>query len=208
LHGPTFFFFAGIIIMAAEQSSTKKTPEAEEETQPVAQSGNTKPSWRRFLTGKWIATVILGSLALHGVGYLYYHTGVKIPAPAPVAEIPLGTFHFTGTKVESGRTAAANFSLYITLLDRMDRSAREALEARRFRVQQDVEQLLRQAHSGDFEDATLGELKRQLREQINESLGVRAVAEVIITDLKLKSAEPASQPPLSAAGSMASVEQP
>jgi len=59
------------------------------------------------------------------------------------------------------------------------------LDACRFRVQQNVEELLRRAHGGDFDDPGLGELKRQLQERINERSG-RAIAEVIVTDLKLQ----------------------
>ena len=56
---------------------------------------------------------------------------------------------------------------------------------RRYAVQQDIEELLRQAHGADFADPVLGELKRQLQEQINRTLEMRAISQVIITDLEL-----------------------
>jgi len=73
-------------------------------------------------------------------------------------------------------------------------TARTRLAARKFKVQQDVEQLLRQAHPDDFADPVLAGLKRQLQEQINESLGLRAISEVIITSLEYGSQPPATTP--------------
>ena len=194
--------------MPAEQPNPKNRPEAPETPAAPAQPNKPKPSWRRFLTAKWIAVVVVASIVIHALGFLYYQVRGKTPVPTPVAEIPLGNFHYAGGRVEAGRIAAADFSLHITMLDRVDRAAREALDAHRFRVQQDVEQLLRQAHGGDFEDPTLGELKRQLREQINESLGIRAIAEVIITDLKVKYGDRQSHPVVNTADTTPWVEKP
>ena len=64
------------------------------------------------------------------------------------------------------------------------------MAARKYHIQQDVEELLRKAHSGDFDDPGLTDLKRQLREQISQDIGVRAVSEIIVTDLKLSRSGP------------------
>jgi flagellar basal body-associated protein FliL len=184
--------------MATEQSTTKKTPEEADESKPAAQAGGAKASWRRYLTGKLIAAIVGGSLVIHGLGFAYYRVWNKPVAQPAAAEISLGEFHFAGTSSESGRAARADFSLHVTLLDRMDKAGREALASRRYRVQQDIEQLLRQAHARDFDDATLSELKRQLREQINESLGTRVISDVIVTDLKLQHDQTGPQTLLSA----------
>jgi len=194
--------------MPAEQPSPKNRPEATEAPAAPAQPPKAKASWRRFLFAKWIAIVVVASIVIHALGFLYYQVRGKTPLAPAVAEIPLGAFRYAGGGMEAGRIAAADFSLHITMLDRLDRAAREALEAHRFRVQQDVEQLLRQAHGGDFEDPTLGELKRQLREQINESLGMRAIAEVIVTDLKVKFGDRQSRPVVNTADTTPWVEKP
>jgi len=89
--------------------------------------------------------------------------------------------------------------LYITLLDGFQQRGRQQLAANRNRVQQDIEQLLRQAHPGDFEDPCLTELKRRIQAQINKSLGVRAVADVIITGLELELNREAARPEAQAA---------
>ena len=106
-------------------------------------------------------------------------------APSP-SEIDLGTFRFETERAEGGQTLHADFSLHVALQEAAERVARQKLSARKFRVQQDVEELLRKAHAGDFDDPALQELKRQLLEQIDQTLGLRAVSEVIITGLKLQ----------------------
>jgi hypothetical protein len=64
-------------------------------------------------------------------------------------------------------------------------AALRELAAKRLRVQQAVEELIRRAHGGDFDDPLLAGLKQQLQEEINEALGIRVIDDVIITDLKL-----------------------
>ena len=76
--------------------------------------------------------------------------------------------------------------MHIALLEQVEVAARRELSAKRFRVQQAVEELTRRAHGGDFEDPLLTELKRRLQERVNEALGIRVIADVIITDLKLE----------------------
>ena len=51
-------------------------------------------------------------------------------------------------------------------------------------------------NSAQVEEPTLGELKRQLREQINATLGMKAIDDVIITNLSLKLPEPAVDTPV------------
>ncbi len=85
----------------------------------------------------------------------------------------------------AGGISKADFSLHLALLEPVDPKAGQRLAARKYHIQQDVEELLRKAHSGDFEDPNLTDLKRQLQEQINQAIGLRAISEVIITDLRL-----------------------
>ncbi len=59
--------------------------------------------------------------------------------------------------------------------------------------------MLRKAHDGDFDDPSLRELKRQMQEQINQTLGMRAIAAVIMADLKLQGVRAAEPPMVTAA---------
>lgn len=166
------------------QNEPNEEPVAAAEQQP--KTPGKVAGWRRLLTRKWIAIVVVASIVLHGIGFTYSRLARSSPAATTSPEVSLGEFRFEAGSSEIGRIAAAEFSLHIALLEQVDGAARRRLDAYRFRVQQDVEELLRQAHSGDFDDPGLGELKRQLQERINETLGMRAIADVIITDLKLK----------------------
>jgi hypothetical protein len=166
----------------------EKPSKAPDETEPAAAqtAGPAKtPIFTRFFTGKWLLIVVGVSIVLHVAGLAYIRVRER-PEPSCGGEIGLGAFHFEADRSEGGNINKADFSLHMALLEPVDSTAQQRLAARKYHVQQDVEELLRKAHSGDFEDPGLTDLKRQLREQINQALGVRAVAEVIITDLKLQ----------------------
>ena len=135
---------------------------------------------------KWLAMGLVAALVVQGVGVLCYKLGRAQRTVNHSAEIDLGEYYFSANSGEDGPTDGAEFRLHIALLEQVAGPARQRLQQRQYRVQQDVEQLLRRAHGGDFEDPILGELKRQLQEQINDTLGMRAIADVIITDLKLE----------------------
>ena len=145
----------------------------------------------RALSPKWLAILLGVSIVGHGVAFIFVKLKSKTPEVMSSAEISLGDFRFVadpseGGHSEGGRITSAEFSLHIELIQQFDQSARQQLTARKFRVRQDIEELLRRAHNGDFENPLLGELKQQLQEQINTTLGMGVVAEVIITDLKLQ----------------------
>ena len=63
------------------------------------------------------------------------------------------------------------------------------MASHKYRVQGEIETLLRQAHRGDFDDPTLTELKQTIREQVNSVVGNRVVSDVIIANLKIIPAE-------------------
>lgn len=169
--------------MAEESKQRNDSDNATTEKQ-LGASG--KPAfWKRLLTLRWFAALLVLTIMIQGSFFTYYQCVAKTGALEPDAEISLGAFNFKADATEKGRIAAANFSLHIALLPQVGEAARCRLDTHKYRVQQDVEELLRQAHSADFDDPSLTELKRQLQEQVNETLGVRAISDVIITDLKL-----------------------
>jgi flagellar basal body-associated protein FliL len=165
------------------------------------------------LSVKGLAILLGVSIVGHGVAFTCFRwrgTGSEV---VPSAELSLGDFRFVadpfeGARAEESRVSSAEFSLHIELVRQFDSSARQQLTARKFRVRQDIEELLRRAHSGDFDNPLLGELKRQLQEQINTTLGMGAVAEVIITDLKLQRETPPAGPLTETVESVPWVEKP
>ena len=148
-----------------------------------------KKLFGRLLPRKWIAGLLILSIVVHLTGIVYYQVfaGGTVTVTSP--EIALGEFAFAAGKSELGKITAAKFQLHISPLEQVEREARYRLHTREFRVRQDIEELLRQAHSGDFVDPKLAELKRRLQEQVNTTLGMRVIADVIITDLELQHRE-------------------
>ena len=172
----------------AEQTDQEPQQGEAEPQQPEEASLKKSGFFRSLFTTnkKWLAILVGAAIALQGVGLACYKLGRAHCNVNPSAEIDLGQYCFVAYGAEDGPIGGAKFQLHIALLEQVDRAARKRLNQRQYRVRQDVEQLLRRAHGGDFDDPDLGELKRQLQEQINETLGMRAIADVVITDLKLQ----------------------
>jgi len=148
----------------------------------------------RFLSWRWLAVLLVASLVLHGMGLASYALLGGMRSTESTPEFALGDYRFLVPPCKPGRVEEATFSLHIALLEHVERPARERLRERQHRVRQKVEELLRRAHGGDFEDPSLAGLRRQLQEQINETLGMRAIADVVITNLDVKY-RPASTEP-------------
>lgn len=116
--------------------------------------------WLVTPSRRLLASLLVGSLVMN-VGLLLIRPTAPQPRSAVnVPEIPLGTFRYVAGPSKLGQTdeptvTSAEFSLYVTLADSAADGGVELIAARRFRVQQAVEQLLRQAHSGDFQDPSL-----------------------------------------------------
>ena len=168
-----------------------ETPDQDPRTEKDGPAEADKPSRRRLadltnrlLTRKWLAIILGVSVVFHAVAFGYYKLRAGGSDRPAEGEVSLGEYQFVAPRPVLGQVAEASFSLHLALLAEVDTAARQRLEARTFRVQQEIEQFLRCAHSDDFDDPVLEELKRQLQEQINGTLGLRAIAEVIITDLQ------------------------
>jgi hypothetical protein len=163
--------------------------------------------FQRLFTTKWLLIALWALVVIQGVGLAYYRSRSKPVVKPPSPEVTLGDFHFQADKAEAGRTTAADFTLHIALLEPAERLARERLATHKLRIRQDVEELLRRAHSGDFDDPALQELKRQLQEQICQSLGMRAISDVIITDVRLHRTERPGPSTADTAGPVASPDR-
>ncbi len=160
---------------------------------------------KRILSYKVIVVLVILTVVINGVGVAYYSVG-RGDNTNSGTEHDLGNYHFLADLSEKGQIAAADFQLHIAVIEDVGQEAYRRLHNRKFRVQQDIEELLRQAHSGDFTDPTLGELKRRIQARINETLEMRAIADVIITDLKLSGGKLEAKPPTETTESMPWVE--
>lgn len=177
--------------MVKEPAKPEREP-AEADASP--QEGDPKPSGsktvallRRLVSRKWLAIFLAISILGHGLGIaafcLFRNRGTNELASN---EISLGTYRFTPEQAEGSPILGAEFAVHVVLLDEIARSSRGLLAQHKFRVQAGIEELLRNVHGGDFRDVSLRDLKGRLQERVNEAVGMRAVAEVIVTDLVIE----------------------
>lgn len=180
----------------AERKDTPKVAEASAAAAAPAKAA--KPR----LVGRILGLLKQNLIVAFICGLVLIHAGLfaawKLRSgPAPLSnEVALGDFSFESELLPGNTVRSAVFRLHISLLDRAAYRGRVLLVARQAKLQQEIEQLLRQAHGADFEDPTLTELKRQLQALVNKTLGERVVEEVIITDLVVERAvaEPSALP--------------
>jgi hypothetical protein len=139
----------------------------------------------RLLSKQLLGALLAISVVGHAIGYSHHWLTMKSVRGPVGPEVSLGRFRFEANSLDQGPVTEADFALHVSLLSPVDPLARKRLATFKHRVQQGVEQLLREAHGADFDDPTLGELKRRLQEEINRTIGLRAVADVIVTELRL-----------------------
>ena len=189
------------------QGATKSGQDAPEQPsrQPVA-----TVHVADLFTRKRLAILLCASLLVHAMGYGYHRwrlRGAQCESAAE-AEVSLGAFRYLGDQVDGGRVARADFALHVAVSDLDDTAARTLLATHKYRIQQGIEELLRRARGGDFEDPVLREMKRRIQDRIEETLGVRVVADVIITDLKVQWNPPEAKATSETAESVPWIERP
>ena len=202
--------------MAADATNRSKSPPPPKAATadagpPAADAGTKGGRLKGLFTTKSLVIVIVLSLVLHGIGLGYSHysrSHGRTDTGEETTEVSLGSYRFEAEPSEQGDIVGAKFCLHIALIDDVEPPARQALAQRQIRVQQNVEELLRQAHGGDFVDPALGELKRQLQERINETLGVRMIDDVIITNLEIHRRHAAGKSAATTASSSSSLDEP
>lgn len=152
------------------------------EDAPAAPENRYRLALQRLLAPRTLVALLIASIVIHAIGVWAFSMRLRHARQQAPTEIALGQYEFVADSTPTDGITRARFNLHISLLSEVDAAARRELAQRRFKVQQGVEELLRQAHGADFEDPTLAELKREIQELINLNLGLRAVSEVIITD--------------------------
>lgn len=154
-----------------------------------------KLGFKTLIRQRWAFGLIAGLVLIHAgiIGYIRMNSeGIGYLSP----EVSLGKYQFIAkfTDAEHQPIQRAKLEIHVSLLQESVRAGRILLTMHENKVQQEIEQLLRQANGRDFEDPTLAELKRQIQAMINDTLGRRVVAEVIITDLSIHRITSKAQP--------------
>ncbi len=133
-------------------------------------------------------------VAFHGAlfAWIETHNGAPQAEAEPATELPLGKYHFATSSAGNALVRSADFSIYVTLLRTDEKKARSVLKTHERRVRQEIEQILRQSHGGDFSDPSLIGLKDTIRSQLNELFGFKAIGAVVITDMTMEGMRPHS----------------
>jgi flagellar basal body-associated protein FliL len=144
--------------------------------------GGGTPWWKSASTLRWLAVIVVASLVIQGAIYLLVS---KSPAGRTIVpiEYTVGTFSFASDSSAEAHAGPAKFDLHVRFIDDLNVAARRRLIDHQFRVRESVEALLRKSHGLELTDTGLARLKHEIQERIDEALDLRAVAEVIITDL-------------------------
>ena len=189
-----------------EKKKETKTPEPPANVdQKQAKSG---PSNRyadivRTVSRQGLMITLAVSLIANGAALARLGSNDNSAREQLTPEVQLGQFGFVSSQAEAGQVVKAEFTVHVALSEDVEDEGRRRISQRQFRLRQDVEELLRGAHSGDFDDPLLRGLKQKLKERINKTLGIRAAAYVIITGMEtelndrspVEKAEPAGMVP-------------
>jgi flagellar basal body-associated protein FliL len=137
--------------------------------------------WEALLTQRWLIVLVVGSLLVHAV--VFGIARKTAGRAAPPTEYTLGTFSFISPVAGDSHAPPGKFDLHVRFLDELDSVARQRITAHQFRVRESIEDLLRSSAGMNLDDQSLTRLKHQIQQRIDDDLDLRAVAEVIITDL-------------------------
>ncbi|MDA7977788.1 MAG: hypothetical protein MPJ50_03330 [Pirellulales bacterium] len=181
----------------AENKEEPETTEAPAKTglkQRIAQFG--KSLVDRCLRPRVMLSLAVSSFVIHSALYWYYST---LPTDHS-REVALGEFHYVaytsdGSIAEAALVSSADFELHVILIPTVEERARKLITLRERKLRQEIEELIRQSRDSEFADPLLVELKRRLLGQINHTLGIKAIEEVLITELQLSQREAESPSP-------------
>ncbi len=152
--------------------------------------------WKSPVVLRWAAVVVVGSIVFQGALFVLLRKTTSARSTAPT-EYTVGTFSFTADSGADAPAAAGKFDLHIRFIEDLDGPAHQRLAAHQFRVRESVENLLRKSHGLELNDTAVARLKHELQERIDDALDLRAVAEVIITDLSVDQPHAVPAPELS-----------
>jgi hypothetical protein len=171
-----------------EKKETKKPKPSPEAKQKPAEFGENTRFSRIVNAASRSGLMITLAVSLIANGIAFSGVGSKDdPAAGQLTpEVQLGQFAFLSSESVAKQVVKAEFAVHVALSEDMESESRDRMTQRQFRLQQDIEELLRGAHSGDFDDPLLRGLKQKLKERIDKTLGLRATAYVIITGLKIE----------------------
>jgi flagellar basal body-associated protein FliL len=165
--------------------------DAESENSAVEIEQAEQPGWSKSLLIRWIVAIVLGSIVVDCALFFLLRKSLQPPAPVPV-ELEVGSFDFVAAREATTDieplSQPAKFDIHVRFIDDLERPGRELLTAHRHRVRESIENLLRKSQQVELSDPAMARLKHEIQQRIDDALDIRAVAEVIITNLRIDSA--------------------
>ncbi len=147
---------------------------------------------RRVIASRWTLAAVAAWAVIQTAGLAaYYALGRSTPEAA--REVTIGQFRFEAPPVPDA-VYQADFTIHVVAAPSLEKFVGQQLAEKQLRVRQAIEELLRLAGPTDFEDPVLGELKRRIKAKLNQLLGAQAIADVLVTDLKLQRAASGGAP--------------
>jgi flagellar basal body-associated protein FliL len=139
--------------------------------------------WKSLLTPRWLVVFVAVSLVIHAVIFVLVRRSSARPAIPP--EYTVGAFNLVAGQPGDTRGVPGKFELHVRFIDDLQSQANARIASHQFRVREAIENLLRKSHGIELDDQAIARLKHQIQEQIDQAIDLRAVAEVMITDLTI-----------------------
>ena len=159
--------------------------DAKSTTDPSASKASTAPWWKSVLLNRWVLILVVGSLLVDFAVLVSVRKSAAKPVIEP--EYTVGNFTFKPAASADSQPTFGKFALHVRFIEDLDGQARQQIVTHQYRVQEAVEGLLRKANGIELDDTAVTRLKHQIQQRIDDCLDLRAVAEVIITDLNVDS---------------------
>jgi flagellar basal body-associated protein FliL len=140
--------------------------------------------WKSLLTPRWLVAIVVVSLVIHTVLFVLVRRMSTRPVLPP--EYTVGKFNLVAGAPGDSRGVPGEFELHLRFIDDLQSQANARIANHQFRVREAVENLLRKSHGIELDDPAIARLKHQIEEQINQAIDLRAVAEVMITNLTIE----------------------
>jgi flagellar basal body-associated protein FliL len=140
--------------------------------------------WKSLLTPRWLVVFVAVSLVIHAVIFVLVRRSAARPAIPP--EYTVGAFNLIAGQLGDSHGVPGKFELHVRFIDDLQSQANARIANHQFRVREAIENLLRKSHGIELDDQAIARLKHQIQEQIDQAIDLRAVAEVMITDLTIE----------------------
>jgi flagellar basal body-associated protein FliL len=143
-----------------------------------------RPWWKSSSILCWFGAIVVASIVFQVVLFVVLRKAATAK-PTAIAEYTVGTFTFASAGADE-KPISGQLDLHLRFVEDLDAAARQRLAAHKFRVRESIESVLRKSHELDLGESALARLKHEVQEKVDAAIDLRAVAEVIFTDINVE----------------------